>query len=73
MDGESPEGEVKEPDNSTVDDWFGQNAARDAEVADKAAAENDDPEAAEAQFEREADGQERYEEGHPRPDGAARS
>ncbi|MCW2673458.1 MAG: hypothetical protein JWP14_2047 [Frankiales bacterium] len=73
MDADGGEDEVTEPENSTVDDWFGQNAARDAEVADKAAAENDDPAAAAEQFEREADGQERYEEGHPRPDGAARS
>lgn len=61
--------EVREPDNSTVDDWFGQNVARDQEVADKAAAENDDPAAAEAQFEDEAEGKERYDEGHPRPEG----
>ncbi|MCU1353797.1 MAG: hypothetical protein JWM05_3006 [Acidimicrobiales bacterium] len=67
------DGEVREPDNSTVDDWFGQNVARDAEVADKAAAESDDATEAEEQFEREADGQQRYEEGHPRPDGAARA
>jgi hypothetical protein len=57
-----------EPDNSTVDDWFGQNVARDAEVADRAAAEEPDEEAAERRFEREAQGKQRYEEGHPRPD-----
>jgi hypothetical protein len=28
-----------EPPNSTVDDWFGQEAERDAEVADQAMAE----------------------------------
>jgi hypothetical protein len=59
---------VVEPENSTVDDWFGQNVARDQDVADKAVAENDTLEEAEAQFEQEADGEERYREGHPRPD-----
>jgi hypothetical protein len=58
---------VKEPDNSTVDDWFGQNAARDAEKADQIAAEEDDQRVAEERFEEEADGKERYEAGHPRP------
>ena len=73
MPGDRPEGEVEEPANSTVDDWFGQNVARDADVADRAAAEHADPAAAEAQFEREADGQERYDEGHPRPEGSGSS
>jgi hypothetical protein len=59
---------VVEPENSTVDDWFGQNVARDQDVADKAVAENDTLEEAEAQFEEEAEGEERYREGHPRPD-----
>ncbi len=58
---------VKEPDNSTVDDWFGQNAARDAEKADEIAAEESDPREAERRFEQEADGKEKYEAGHPRP------
>jgi len=59
--------EIKEPENSTVDDWFGQNAARDAEKADEIAEEEGTGPAAEARFEREADGKERYEQGHPRP------
>lgn len=59
---------VREPDNSTVDDWFGQNVARDQEVADRVAAEEGDADDAERRFEREAHGQERYEAGHPRPD-----
>jgi hypothetical protein len=58
---------IREPENSTVDDWFGQNVARDAEVADKVAAEESDPERAEERFEEEATGQDKYEEGHPRP------
>jgi hypothetical protein len=61
--------EVVEPDNSTVDDWFGQNVARDQEVADKVVAESGgDMEEAEKRFEEEADGEERYREGHPRPE-----
>jgi hypothetical protein len=61
--------EVVEPDNSTVDDWFGQNVARDQDVADKAVAEaGGDMEEAEKRFEEEAEGEERYREGHPRPD-----
>ncbi len=60
--------EVREPDNSTVDDWFGQNVARDQEVADKVASEAGSEAEAEGRFQEEADGEERFEEGHPRPD-----
>jgi hypothetical protein len=67
-DGEQRDGEIVEPENSTVDDWFGQNVARDQDVADKVSAESDSEEEAEARFEEEAHGEERYEEGHPRPD-----
>jgi hypothetical protein len=59
---------IVEPENSTVDDWFGQNVARDQDKADEVAAESDSFEEAEERFEREADGEERYREGHPRPD-----
>ena len=60
--------EVREPDNSTVDDWFGQNAARDQDVADEALAEADDDEArAEERFEERAEGEQKYRAGHPRP------
>jgi hypothetical protein len=60
--------EIKEPDNSTVDDWFGQNVARDQELADELVdAEGGDEAAAEERFEQEATGRERYEAGHPRP------
>jgi len=65
---EPEDGTVVEPENSTVDDWFGQNVARDQEVADEVAAETDDPQEAEQRFEQEADGEERYKEGHNRPD-----
>jgi len=68
MDQTPDDGTVQEPDNSTVDDWFGQNAARDQEVADQVAADADSPEEAEEAFDEQADGQERYEAGHQRPD-----
>jgi hypothetical protein len=60
--------QIREPDNSTVDDWFGQNVARDQELADDLLEQEDgDERAAESRFEREAKGRERYEAGHPRP------
>lgn len=59
--------EIREPDNSTVDDWFGQNVARDQDVADDAAEEADSPEEAEKLFEERAHGRKKYEAGHPRP------
>ncbi len=60
--------EIEEPENSTVDDWFGQNVARDQDKADQLLAEEGgDAAAAEQRFEEEADGQEKYEAGHPRP------
>ncbi len=58
------DGEIEEPENSTVDDWFGQNAARDAEVADEAAASSDSEAEAEAKFDDEAEGEAKYEAGH---------
>jgi len=62
-----PNEPIREPENSTVDDWFGQNVARDADLADRIAEEEPDDRAAEKRFEREEQGKERYEEGHPRP------
>jgi hypothetical protein len=61
------QGEVTEPENSTVEDWMGQDIARDEEVAERAVAETDSMEEAEARFEQEADGQETHEEGYSRP------
>jgi hypothetical protein len=58
---------TKEPENSTVDDWFGQEVARDAEVAERVSAETGDPAEAERRFEQEAHGKERYQEHYPRP------
>ncbi|HEY9557781.1 MAG TPA: hypothetical protein VIR58_13675 [Acidimicrobiales bacterium] len=61
-------GTIEEPPNSTVDDWFGQNAARDQELADEIVEEEGgDTGAAEERFDEEAEGQEKYEAGHPRP------
>ncbi len=58
--------EVQEPDNSTVDDWFGQNVARDQDVADEAMKEaGGDTEKAEKLYEERAEGEKTYEEGHP--------
>jgi hypothetical protein len=55
-------------EDSTVDDWFGQNVARDQELADELVAEEGgDLDAAERRFEDEAQGERTYDEGHPRP------
>ena len=60
--------EIREPDNSTVDDWFGQQAARDADVADEAIEETSgDVDKAEEIYEDRAQGKDKYEKGHPRP------
>ena len=60
--------EIREPDNSTVDDWFGQNVSRDQDLADRLVAEEDgDEQAAERRFDDEAQGQEKYKAGHRRP------
>ncbi len=65
---DNPDGSIEEPENSTVDDWFGQNAARDAELADEIVAEEGgDQEAAEKRFDQEAEGEDKYDAGHPRP------
>ena len=63
-----PDREIREPENSTVDDWFGQNVARDQDLADELVEEEGgDMEAAEQRFDDEAVGQEKFEAGHPRP------
>jgi hypothetical protein len=60
--------EIREPDNSTVDDWFGQNVARDQDLADELVEqEGGDEAAAEARFDREAEGRKKYDAGHRRP------
>ncbi|MGD9797524.1 MAG: hypothetical protein AB7H43_09475 [Acidimicrobiia bacterium] len=53
---------------TTVDDWFGQNVARDQDLADRLVEETGgDEAAAEDRFDDVAEGHEKYEEGHPRP------
>jgi hypothetical protein len=66
---QGPDDEVREPENSTVDDWFGQNVARDQEVADEAVAATGSDAEAKERFDEEADGEQRYQEGHQRPEG----
>jgi hypothetical protein len=62
------DGTIEEPPNSTVDDWFGQNAARDADLADDLVEqEKGDADAAEERYEKEAKGKEKYRAGHRRP------
>lgn len=62
---ESDKDAAQEPDNSTVDDWFGQNAARDQEKADELVEETGgDTAEAERRFDEEATGEEKYREGH---------
>jgi len=62
------EREIREPENSTVDDWFGQQAAEDADVADEAVAESaGDLEEAGRLYEQRAKGEEKYDKGHRRP------
>jgi hypothetical protein len=64
-----PDAPEEPTEDSTVDDWFGQNVARDQELADDLVEEEGgDLSAAEDRFEDEAEGQETYEAGHPRPD-----
>ena len=60
--------EITEPENSTVDDWFGQNVARDQDLADELVAEEDgDLDSAEKRFDAEAEGEDKFQAGHPRP------
>jgi hypothetical protein len=63
-----PDREIREPDNSTVDDWFGQKVDEDAEVADRAVAEaGGDEGEAQRLFDEHADGKKEYQEAHRRP------
>jgi hypothetical protein len=71
MSAPEPDETIEEPPNSTVDDWFGQNVARDQEVADRAVEESDTLEEAEERYEDDADGEARFRAGHPRPDEAS--
>ena len=65
--GEDQEGVIREPENSTVDDWMGQSIARDEEVAERAVEEADSMEEAQQIFDEEAEGEEIHEAGYPPP------
>ena len=55
-DTDTPDGPFTEPENSTVDDWHGQELAREQEKADALVRETGgDMEEAERRFEEEAD------------------
>ena len=47
---EPGDGEIVEPENSTVDDWMGQRVQRDEKRAEQIAAQTDDPAEAEELF-----------------------
>jgi hypothetical protein len=47
---------IREPDNSTVDDWLGQRVDRDRELAEDLLAETGDPDEAAERFEEEKEG-----------------
>jgi hypothetical protein len=53
----------REPDNSTVEEWFGQSVDRDRELAEELSEELP-PEEAEAEFDRRAEGEEEQERRH---------
>jgi hypothetical protein len=48
-------GEIREPDNSTVDDWIGQRVDRDTKRAEELLEETGDPEEAEAAWDEQAE------------------
>jgi hypothetical protein len=47
--------EIREPDNSTVDDWLGQRVERDTAEAERLLEETGDEAAAEAAWEQQAE------------------
>ena len=61
--------EIREPDNSTVDDWFGQNVARDQELADDLVDAGGRRRGGRREALRAArpQGKQKYQEGHRRP------
>jgi hypothetical protein len=50
------DGTIREPDNSTVDDWFGQKVERDRALAERLLAETGDFDEARRRFELEREG-----------------
>jgi hypothetical protein len=51
-----PDRIIREPQNSTVDDWTGQRIDRDTKLAEHLLAETGDPDEAAARFEEEKEG-----------------
>ncbi len=51
----NPDNEIKEPPNSTVDDWLGQRVERDADNAERVLEETGDMEQAEEVFDQTAE------------------
>lgn len=65
--------EIREPDNSTVDDWLGQRVDRDEELADRLLEESGgDEEEAEQRFDRESEADE-WHDTHVQGDGPRRN
>jgi hypothetical protein len=60
--------EIREPENSTVEDWMGQSIQRDTDLAEELVEETGSEEEAEQRFDEEADGERIHDEGYPRPD-----
>jgi hypothetical protein len=50
------DGTIREPDNSTVDDWLGQKVERDRALAERLLTETGDFEEAQRRFEQEREG-----------------
>jgi len=59
--------EIREPDNSTVENWMGQDIERDTRVAEEAVAESSSTEEAEAAFEEKAGGEQAHDKAYPSP------
>jgi hypothetical protein len=51
-----PDPVIREPENSTVDDWTGQRVDRDTKLADEPLAETGDHDEAAARFDEETEG-----------------
>lgn len=51
-----PDGTIREPENSTVDDWMGQRVERDTELAEDLLEETGDADEAAKRFDEEKEG-----------------
>ena len=69
-----PQDEITEPENSTVDDWMGQEVNEDMALADKLVDQNDgDLAKAEQQFDQQSAGAEPDAQNVPRANGEGHS